>query len=154
MSVCFYPQCIPWVTALLQFFFAVTLFMATIISQEVSAQASKMNQDRLSNAVAAVNHDIWVTEKRKELEIIGIRHWWLPYSAPPVIKYSTHHLSRRPWAYPSCYGSCSTLHLATVSASVFSISWWCTVGSKTLKKLKMSYHHHMLPAYNSGTGTE
>ena len=48
--------------------------MATIISQEVSAQASKMNQDRLSNAVAAVNHDIWVTEKRKELEIIGIRH--------------------------------------------------------------------------------
>ena len=40
------------------FFFAITLFIATIISQEVSAQASKMNQDRLSSAVAAINHDI------------------------------------------------------------------------------------------------
>ena len=56
------------------FFFAITLFIATIISQEVSAQASKMNQDRLSSAVAAINHDIWMTEKRKEVEIIGIRH--------------------------------------------------------------------------------
>ena len=55
-------------------FLAITLFMATIISQEVSEKASNISQDRLGDAVAAINHDIWVTEKRKELEIIGIQH--------------------------------------------------------------------------------
>ena len=39
-------------------FLAIALFMATIISQEVSEKASNISQDRLGNAVAAINHDI------------------------------------------------------------------------------------------------
>lgn len=97
-----------------------------------SLAKDKISQDRLGSATA--KNQSW-NLRDQERRTRKIWHSALMTTTVCPSSHQIFHSSSFPQlpCLPATHGSYPTLHLARVSNSMFSISWWCVIGSKTLK---------------------